>query len=261
MNRLLAFVLVLSLGLFALSVTSPLVFGGAAGQTVNGDTNGDGDRDISDATYYLRWLFQGGPEPVEIVCPVDQSDRVAELEAQLAAAQVQILNRDVELARCNDERNDAAANFQLRLDDANAQIAALQDQLAAANAQVAAQAEQIAELEGQDNSDCPGGLFSQFVVEDCPPDPRIVRSVAREGVSITDEECQMLAESLHSDNPVFAILIDRANRIVRYREDDAPPEMIAIEMERMTRYFSDFFRFGGPMASEWFSWCELECPE
>ena len=99
MVRLFAAVLGLSVCLVAVLGTSPVAFGGVGGQIVNGDTNGDGDRDISDATYYLRWLFQGGPEPVEIVCPVDQSDRVAELEAQLAAAQVQILNRDVELAR------------------------------------------------------------------------------------------------------------------------------------------------------------------
>ena len=150
MNRLLAVVLVLSLGLFALSVTSPLVFGGAAGQTVNGDTNGDGDRDISDATYYLRWLFQGGPEPVEIVCPVDQSDRVAELEAQLAAAGDQLAGAEAQLAAANAE-NAAQAE----------EMTALQGQLEAANAR-------IAELEGQDNSDCSGGLSSQFVVEDCP---------------------------------------------------------------------------------------------
>jgi len=249
MNRLLAFVLVLSLCLFALSVTSPMVFGGAAGQTVNGDTNGDGDRDISDATYYLRWLFQGGPEPVEIVCPVDQSDRVAELEAQLAAAQVQILNRDVELARCNDERNDAAANFQLRLDNANAQIAALQDQLDAANAQVAAQAEQIAELEGQDNSDCSGGWFSQFVVEDCPPE--LARSVARdEDGPWDDSDCQMFGDL----NP-FTLGV--AEWAIRAQEE--PEDFIA--MDRFTRYLSDFFRFGGPEATEWIRWCELECPE
>ena len=257
MNRLLAFVLVLSLCLFALSVTSPMVFGGAAGQTVNGDTNGDGDRDISDATYYLRWLFQGGPEPVEIVCPVDQSDRVAELEAQLAAAQVQILNRDVELARCNDERNDAAANFQLRLGEANAQIAALQDQLDAANAQVAAQAEQIAELEGQDNSDCSGGLFSQFLVEDCPAPPQDWRSVAREGAPFDDFDCQMLAERLNDGAPWD---LSRMARLA-LQVDSAPPEMISREMVTFTRYLGDFFMFNRMEATEWFSWCELECPE
>jgi hypothetical protein len=244
MNRLLAFVLVLSLCLFGLSVTSPLVFGGAAGQTVNGDTNGDGDRDISDATYYLRWLFQGGPEPVEIVCPVDQGDRVAELEAQLAAA-----NAENEALV---DQNTAQAG----------QLTALQDQLTAANAQVAAQAEQIAELEGQDNSDCSGGFFSQFVVRrDCPLDFDGMRSVAREGAPFDDEECQMLADIMRGENPAFYPAIDMANRIAREREDGAPPEFIAREMERFTRYFRDFFMFSPLEASDWFSWCELECPE
>ena len=32
--------------------------------SANGDTNGDGTRDISDAVYLLAWLFTGGPEPV-----------------------------------------------------------------------------------------------------------------------------------------------------------------------------------------------------
>jgi len=33
---------------------------------LNGDTNGDGTRDISDAIYLLSWLFVDGPEPVEL---------------------------------------------------------------------------------------------------------------------------------------------------------------------------------------------------
>ena len=54
--------------------------------TRNGDTNGDGARDIGDAIYLLQWLFSGGDEPVEIECPEDLSARVAELELQLAEA-------------------------------------------------------------------------------------------------------------------------------------------------------------------------------
>ena len=40
--------------------------GGGAVATENGDTNGDGSRDITDAIYYLTWLFQGGAEPVAL---------------------------------------------------------------------------------------------------------------------------------------------------------------------------------------------------
>ena len=98
MKRLMAVVLVLSLCLFALSVTSPLVFGGAVGQTVNGDTNGDGERDISDAVHLLQWLFSGGEPPVEIVCPVGQGDRVAELLTQLATAEAGLAAANAEIA-------------------------------------------------------------------------------------------------------------------------------------------------------------------
>jgi len=47
--------------------------------TENGDTNGDGERDISDAVYLLQWLFVGGDEPAAISrdCPprfVDNGD-------------------------------------------------------------------------------------------------------------------------------------------------------------------------------------------
>ena len=220
MKRLMAVVLVLSLCLFALSVTSPLVFGGAAGQTVNGDTNGDGDRDISDATYYLRWLFQGGPEPVEIVCPVDQSDRVAELEAQLAAANAE---------------NAAQAE----------EMTSLQEQLEAANAR-------IAELEGQDNSDCPGGLLSQFVVEDCLVPPPELRSVARiEDGLLDDAQCHLLADDLGP-------LLWRVSDWARIAQED-PDDVFALEI--FTRELGRFFERGGPVASDWTTWCELECPE
>ena len=53
----------------------------------NGDTNGDGSRDIGDAIYLLQWLFSGGAEPVLAACEQDLTERVAELEGQLAAAQ------------------------------------------------------------------------------------------------------------------------------------------------------------------------------
>jgi hypothetical protein len=35
---------------------------------LNGDTNGDGQRDIADAVYLLSWLFLGTPAPVEMSC-------------------------------------------------------------------------------------------------------------------------------------------------------------------------------------------------
>ena len=255
MNRLLAVVLVLSLGLFALSVTSPLVFGGAAGQTVNGDTNGDGDRDISDATYYLRWLFQGGPEPVEIVCPVDQSDRVAELEAQLAAAGDQLAGAEAQLAAANAENAAQAEEMtalQGQLDAANAENAAQAEEMTALQGQLEAANARIAELEGQDNSDCSGGLYSQFLVEDCPVPPEALRSVARtEDELFDDVECQMLADE-------FEPFLWRVSEWASRAQED-PDDFVAMDI--FTRELARFFEFGGPMAREWIRWCELECPE
>jgi hypothetical protein len=56
-------VLVLGVGLAHLGVAGPEP---CANQ--NGDNNGDGARDLSDAVYLLTFLFQGGPAPVAI-CP------------------------------------------------------------------------------------------------------------------------------------------------------------------------------------------------
>ena len=41
--------------------------GNGGGTAENGDANGDGARDLSDAIHLLSWLFQGGPDPVP--CP------------------------------------------------------------------------------------------------------------------------------------------------------------------------------------------------
>ena len=49
-------------------VFQPAPFGaaGEAPSVENGDVNGDGARDISDATFLLNWLFLGGPRPVAL---------------------------------------------------------------------------------------------------------------------------------------------------------------------------------------------------
>jgi hypothetical protein len=43
--------------------------GGGGTPKGNGDVNGDGAIDLSDAVYTLSWLFTGGPAPVAIECP------------------------------------------------------------------------------------------------------------------------------------------------------------------------------------------------
>src|SRR5512139_2584341 len=76
MKRTLLLALVFLAGLFAGRVWQGSRAGADSGDpprvaTENGDTNGDGDRDVSDAVYFLQWLFMGGDEPAAIPgeCP------------------------------------------------------------------------------------------------------------------------------------------------------------------------------------------------
>ena len=86
MKRLIAFALLLNASLLVLAVHQLVAIAGEEPEAeLNGDTNGDGARDISDATYYLRWLFQGGPEPVAFAGGPDHSAELAELRASIAA--------------------------------------------------------------------------------------------------------------------------------------------------------------------------------
>ncbi len=49
--------------------------GGAGPQaTLNGDVNGDGDRDIADVVSLLTWLFDDGPPPVALACSDDDAE-------------------------------------------------------------------------------------------------------------------------------------------------------------------------------------------
>ncbi|MBI4603530.1 MAG: hypothetical protein HY721_16380 [Planctomycetes bacterium] len=88
MKRFLALLLVAVVVFLAARIVERLVVaaqvagrGGGAG-IENGDVNGSGARDISDAVYLLSYLFLGGPAPVP--CAQAQGDlesRVAKLEA------------------------------------------------------------------------------------------------------------------------------------------------------------------------------------
>lgn len=64
----------------------------------NGDTNGDGVRDLSDAIHYLSWLYLGGPEPVAIAGSSDLQDRVQALE-EVAFSEEAALSRAVQEVR------------------------------------------------------------------------------------------------------------------------------------------------------------------
>lgn len=56
----------------------------------NGDIDGDGARNLSDAMRLLDWLFRDGASPVEIAGEGAQAGRVEELERRLAEAEATI---------------------------------------------------------------------------------------------------------------------------------------------------------------------------
>src|SRR5262245_39308534 len=68
MRRVLLASLLLN-GVFAVAFFSKIGPAHAGGPLGNGDVNGDGVIDISDAVYLLSSLFTGGPAPVAIQCP------------------------------------------------------------------------------------------------------------------------------------------------------------------------------------------------
>ena len=68
MKRMILSALVLNaalLGIIAYEFTA-LAGGGEPTAEENGDVNGDGGRDLTDAIYMLSWLFRGGPGPVPL---------------------------------------------------------------------------------------------------------------------------------------------------------------------------------------------------
>ncbi|MBI4604055.1 MAG: hypothetical protein HY721_19030 [Planctomycetes bacterium] len=73
MRRLCTFGLGLGVGLLLASLLGgfgPRALGRGSGGAVsgNGDVNGDGQINLSDAVHLLNWLFRGGAEPVPIDC-------------------------------------------------------------------------------------------------------------------------------------------------------------------------------------------------
>ncbi len=60
----------------------------------NGDVNGDGALDISDAVYVLHFLFKGGDPPVALADSPDLLARLNALEAGLEALRQQSLSAE-----------------------------------------------------------------------------------------------------------------------------------------------------------------------
>ena len=69
MKRMILIALLLNAALLAVATLQLVAIAGQGDEPVaseNGDTNGDGVRDMSDAIHLLSWLFNGGPEPVPV---------------------------------------------------------------------------------------------------------------------------------------------------------------------------------------------------
>jgi hypothetical protein len=97
MRKLLMIVLIVNASLLGVRVwqeSSSVRAGEARVGTENGDVNGDGRRDISDAVHLLDWLFQGGPDPVACADSPELTGRVSSIEAMLAEHE----NRLIELS-------------------------------------------------------------------------------------------------------------------------------------------------------------------
>ncbi len=86
----------LALGVILLGHAVRVRAGGAATPSVNGDVNGDGMIDVSDAVYTLLYLFKGGEPPVACA---DSAELVIQVEK--LAARIQVLEHDRD---CSPER-------------------------------------------------------------------------------------------------------------------------------------------------------------
>lgn len=67
------------------------------GAASNGDVNGDGQINISDAVYTLIYLFRGGPAPVACASSPDVLGRLADLETRVLQTEARLGEKDVQL--------------------------------------------------------------------------------------------------------------------------------------------------------------------
>ena len=85
MNRMILFALILNAALLGVIAHQLVAIAGDGPEAVqNGDTNGDGRRDVSDAIHLLSWLFLGGQEPVPVACAQEGGGLSPEQEAILS---------------------------------------------------------------------------------------------------------------------------------------------------------------------------------
>ena len=99
MKRTIVVALILKVGFLGIAVEQLTAQdkGDEPAVIINGDINGDGGRNITDALQLLGWLFGDAPSPVEFKVDGDQAARISELERQLAEAKEAIATLEVEL--------------------------------------------------------------------------------------------------------------------------------------------------------------------
>jgi hypothetical protein len=91
------------LAVFLIGIPAHVRAGAAISTTQNGDVNGDGQLDISDAVYLLLHMFKSGPAPVACADTPELVARVEALEAKDASLQDESSRLRRDLATSRDE--------------------------------------------------------------------------------------------------------------------------------------------------------------
>ena len=111
-------------GMLSVSAGEP----GIEGAELNGDTNCDGTRDLSDAITLLNWLYVGGGRPCPLAEPVGLRDQVADLESRLAERNQRVLDLEAQLERTTLELGDQLADANRSIAVLRLELGTLQDQ-------------------------------------------------------------------------------------------------------------------------------------
>ncbi|MBI4602374.1 MAG: hypothetical protein HY721_10490 [Planctomycetes bacterium] len=128
----LAVPLVLGFALGALAVALNLSVragGGLATAAQNGDTNGDGAIDVSDAVYLLLHLFKGGPEPVACADTPELLARVSLLEEKIVPLEnlpARVTDTAADLATLKDQFEKIGGNYVLLVSNAYVKLRRIQ---------------------------------------------------------------------------------------------------------------------------------------
>ena len=212
--------------------------GGEANSSVeNGDVNGDGRRNISDAHYLLNWLFLGGPAPHPVATVPELLEEIEVLRAQLAMteesharATAELESLAAELANCTGELKAAASS-----------LATCENALVEAERGLFAATERVAELE------TPGCTDRQAVNYDCAAN-------IDDGSCVSSAPCDRPSASLFETAAYSLVLghsdgLDGGRSGMAYREDNDSLYLVSDEQgDRVVRVLNPFGEFLGEAA-------------